>query len=221
MPRNRRAALRRLTFEQQAVMTSMGILLYGEEGESNLDTAVRIFGSAEAARAAWDGHREAALAADRSPGRRPPFWWLFDRGMDPPRVGEEEALLRELGFLTPDEESQLEEWRRRMRRMPEVPRDLGLDHVAIDPIPETSSATPPMTPSNLEDPDHAISAPPEPPRPAVTEAAGGSGAPTEDPDVEDPAEEHEQPEENVVILPQTPHAPWWQNVGPNPNEGWE
>jgi hypothetical protein len=109
-----------------------------------------------------------------------------------------------------------------MPRMPEIPRDLGLDHVAIDPIPDTSSATPPMTPTNLEE-DYAIdvdAAPGEACPETAPEADDGTGTTTSE-QSEAEAEERERTAESVVILPRTPFVPWWQNVGPNPNDGWE
>jgi len=69
-----------------------------------------LFGSAEAASSAWFGHRAALLAADTSPGRRLAGFWLFERGMEPPRVGDQESVLRQLGELSPDEESTLAVW---------------------------------------------------------------------------------------------------------------
>jgi hypothetical protein len=211
MARNRRAALRRLTVEQETVMSSWGNLLSGEKGESNLDTAVRLFGSAEAARAAWYGHRDALLAADPVPGRRPAGWWLFDRDCDVPPVALQPDLLRQLGELTADEEATLEQWR---RMTPEPPADLALDHQST-----TERRTPLI--AILEEPDHAIDAPPEPPRPAVTEADAGSDAPSEDPEAEDPgAKERERTEENVVNRPRILSVPWPLQNG-NPNDGWE
>ena len=48
--RDKKATRHRLTFEQQAVMSSMGMLLCSEVGESDLEAATRVFGTVEAAR---------------------------------------------------------------------------------------------------------------------------------------------------------------------------
>jgi hypothetical protein len=135
--RNRKAALRRLSVEQETVLSSWGNLLSGEPGESCLDTAVRLFGTAEAASDAWFGHRDALLAADPVPGRRPAGWWLFERRRDVPPVAAQAAILADLGELTPFESAQLAAW---ARVTPEIPADIALDRPSIVAIPEDPDA---------------------------------------------------------------------------------
>lgn len=204
--RDRKPSPRKLSLEQETTLGGFGNLLTGEPGESVLQTLVRLFGDAGAARQGWYDHRDALLAAYPTPGRRPAGFWLFELQREPPPTVEQAAILRQFGALTPAEEKQLEEWR---RMLPETPADLAVDHPSVViPI--------------LEEPPHAIDAPPEPPRPALTEAAGGSGAPAEDPEVEDPSTEHEHPKESVVRRPQILSMPWYsQNGRPRETEGWE
>ena len=107
--------------------------------------------------------------------------------------------------------------------VPEAPRDLGLGQVALDPISDTSLATPPMTPTNLEVLPHAAVASGTA-RPETTpEAASGSGAPSEDPEAEDPAEEDAPGAEHVVSRPQLIRSslPWPLEQDRREREGWE
>ena len=141
--RNRKATLRRLSVEQQTVLGSFGNLLSGSPGESCLDTAVRLFGTAEAASDAWFGHRGPLLAADPIPGRRPAGFWLFERRRDVPPVALQPDLLRDLGLLTELEEATLRQW---AAMVPEQPVDVSLDRVSItviDPTPEEPNAIDP------------------------------------------------------------------------------
>jgi hypothetical protein len=209
--RSRGKAPRKLSDEQRAGLGSgLGILLVDAPGESNRQTVVRLFGTYEAARAGWFDNRAELLARAPFPGRRPPGWWLCERDCEPPEVGEQEVVLRELGVLTADEEQQLAA-EAAMRKMPEPPADLGVDYLATIPS---------STPEDTHDIDGDIDAAPVPARPQaeVVEAVAEDEAVA----AADPPERPIRARENVVtLLPQGPGRPWWQNEGPNPNQGWD
>jgi hypothetical protein len=211
MARNRRAALRRLTVEQESFLLVGNLLTRAQRDESDADAERRLFGSRGAAADAWHGHRDELLAADPVCGRRPYGWWRYQRADDVPPVAFQPDLLRQLGELSQLEEATLEQWR---RMTPEPPADLALDHQS------TTERRPPLL-AILEEP-HAddVDATPGETWPAVTEADAGSDAPSEDREAEATAEERN--EEGVVMLPPALHVPWYRaNEGPSPNQGWE
>jgi hypothetical protein len=165
--RNRKAALRRLTDEQEAALGSgLGILLVDKPGETNHETLVRVFGSFEAVSTAWYDHRVRLLAEDPTPGRRPPGYWVVERHRDAPPVDEQAAQLRDLGELSASEEATLATW---AAMTPDPPADLALDHRSVIPIsdslfeeepPEIAQAFP--LPHTVEaDPGPTARAPPE------------------------------------------------------------
>jgi hypothetical protein len=206
--RNRKAALRRLTDEQEMTFSGFGNLLTGAPGERLRDTLRRLFGSLELARDAWSAHPE-LLAADPIPGRRPPAWWVLERHRDAPPTVEQPDILRALGELSSSEETTLAEWR---LTAPEVP-DIALDRPSVTPISLFKEEPPDEAESVSQvatsaDPGPAAPAPPE----AVVQAR----------EVVEP----EPPTEEIAMKPQIlpGPSPWFPRNGPvRPREieGWE
>jgi hypothetical protein len=197
--------------EEQSMFMHMGGLVAGYRGETEQDTERRLFGTAEAAGEAWRAHCDELLAEFPTAGRRIYGFWRYRIHRDPPPFEQQADLLRQLGELSAAEEEQLEEWR---RMTPEPPADLALDYQS------TRERRPPLL--ILEVPPHAIDALSESPRPAITEAAGGSDAPSEDPEAEDPAEEDEPAAEHVVRPPKMlSRLPWPLEQDRREREGWE
>lgn len=100
-----------------------------------------------------------------------------------------------------------------MPRMPEIPRDLGLDQVAIDPISESIFT---------EDPD-ATPVAARPTGPPTDPGAASQATPEEVVEAVVDVEDEPPTKENVV----KPHilsapTPWYQQNGPPREiEGWE
>lgn len=79
----------------------------------------------DAMRAAWETYRDYMMALPRPAGTRPVAWWAFERGVDAPPSGLDEAqALFEMGELDDEEIAEL---RRDWSDMPVEQRPRFLD----------------------------------------------------------------------------------------------
>jgi hypothetical protein len=220
MARNRRAVLRQLSVEQSSFLTVGNLLTRAHRDESDEAAERRLFGSRTTAAAAWEQHRDALLAVDPVPGRRPYGWWRYGRRRRAvPPAEQQLELLRALDCLNEAEVAQLEAGR---RMVPEPP-DLSLDNSVIDLTitteetnveahPEAGGRTP-AVPGGHSDAERADA--PEP-RVDGAEAPSITAPEHERTDAPDPPGRPVRgARENDMNL-----LPWPLQKGRNPNEGW-
>lgn len=75
---------------------------------------VLLFEARPISRSRWDRHREQIMGEEARDGRRPPEWWLYEKGLPQPDRDREAATLLEMGELGKSELAGLmKEWRER------------------------------------------------------------------------------------------------------------
>lgn len=170
MARNRAAAMRRLSVEQDSFLRLGNVLTVAFRGETDEQALERLFGDRAAAIDAWQMHYVDLMTRVPAPGWRPWAWWALEKGREVPLQSDQPELLRQLGKLTAREVDQLEAWR---RMVPEPPPDLS---VTDQPTPLTI----------LEDPDHVDRNPAGLHRSPTTEGPppDSAGSPRQDPAVD-------------------------------------